>query len=227
MFNPIEINAAARKTAKLLGESGGAGRAENGKITFDGDTTGKEVVSVTEGSFVAITDKPMDLTSVSRIVLTNEGGKTMEVTKAQISATSEKLSASIGEASPVLLFSADYVYAFCDQGMYVSLVETETIHPIDPKYLPGVCLPLLELSTEPTTEGAELTEEEVAAINALNGAPCILQFKFTAAADTVSFKAYGSATLLSDGTLYSYETPALLIGSVAIINENGWKFYIG
>lgn len=35
--------------------------------------------------------------------------------------------------------------------------RTETIHPIDPKYLPGVCLPVVELSTEIPIDGTEVT----------------------------------------------------------------------
>ena len=42
------------------------------------------------------------------------------------------------------------------------LVIAETITPIDQKYLPGVCLPVVELSTVVTEEGAELTAEESA-----------------------------------------------------------------
>ena len=38
-------------------------------------------------------------------------------------------------------------------------LENEIIHPIDPKYLPGVCLPVVELSTT-FTHGGDLTGEE-------------------------------------------------------------------
>lgn len=41
-------------------------------------------------------------------------------------------------------------------------INTETIVPIDQKFLPGVCLPVVELTTTPTAEGAALTAEETA-----------------------------------------------------------------
>lgn len=45
-------------------------------------------------------------------------------------------------------------------------VAIETTPPIDPKYLPGVCLPVVELSTEPGVgSGAKLTSTECAALN--------------------------------------------------------------
>ena len=50
-------------------------------------------------------------------------------------------------------------------GNHITISETETIHPIDPKYLPGVCLPVVELSTVPTADGAALTAEETAQLS--------------------------------------------------------------
>lgn len=49
----------------------------------------------------------------------------------------------------------------------ITLAEkTETIHPIDPKYLPGVCLPVVELTTEPTVgTSASLTADESAKLD--------------------------------------------------------------
>ena len=45
-------------------------------------------------------------------------------------------------------------------------VAWNTTTPIDPKYLPGVCLPVVELSTEPGVgSGAKLTSTECAALN--------------------------------------------------------------
>lgn len=47
----------------------------------------------------------------------------------------------------------------------IAFIAYETIHPIDDKFLPGVCLPLVELTTEPTAEGAVLTAEESARVD--------------------------------------------------------------
>lgn len=52
---------------------------------------------------------------------------------------------------------------------------TETIHPIDPKYIPGAVLPVVEITTAITVDGAELTAEEAAKLDSLNGMPCIIK----------------------------------------------------
>lgn len=54
--------------------------------------------------------------------------------------------------------------------------ETETIHPIDQKYLPGVCLPVVELSTT-FENGASYTAEENAKLKEVweSGTPAIIK----------------------------------------------------
>ena len=54
-------------------------------------------------------------------------------------------------------------------------LQWETIHPIDPKYLPGVCLPVVELETAVTSTQAALSEEDGAQMDALNGEPAVLK----------------------------------------------------
>lgn len=53
------------------------------------------------------------------------------------------------------------LYGFSNMQMgYLSYIEfAETVHPIDPKFLPGVCLPVVELSTTFST-GAWFTDAE-------------------------------------------------------------------
>ena len=60
-----------------------------------------------------------------------------------------------------------------------STITYETIHPIDPKYLPGVCLPVVELSTILGEEPVVLTAEENAKLNEVvaSGSPFILVCK--------------------------------------------------
>ena len=54
-----------------------------------------------------------------------------------------------------------------NKGKTLTIAEvTQTTTPIDPKYLPGVCLPFVELNTVVSPEGTELTAEESAAITA-------------------------------------------------------------
>lgn len=55
-------------------------------------------------------------------------------------------------------------------------VFAETIHPIDQKYLPGVCLPVVEVSTTLST-GAFLTDEESAKLTEAYAAECPVVIK--------------------------------------------------
>ena len=54
---------------------------------------------------------------------------------------------------------------------------TENITPIDKKWLPGACLPVVTLYTKPGESMVPLTEVEAAQMDALNGLPCIFVFK--------------------------------------------------
>lgn len=58
--------------------------------------------------------------------------------------------------------------------------ETETIHPIDPKFLPGVVLPVVELtSVGPHEDGESITlsESDCAKLNAVGRMPFIMTVK--------------------------------------------------
>lgn len=60
----------------------------------------------------------------------------------------------------------------------ITLAEkTETIHPIDQKFLPGVCLPVVEINTEPSEAGTPCTDAENAALTAAaeTGLPVVLK----------------------------------------------------
>ena len=62
----------------------------------------------------------------------------------------------------------------------------ETIHPIDPKFLPGVCLPVVELETQVSFDApVNLTENDIAKFAALDGkSPIVLGFVFEGMAYT-------------------------------------------
>lgn len=55
------------------------------------------------------------------------------------------------------------------------ICDTETVHTIDPKFIPGAVLPVVKLTTVVTAEGAELTVEEAAKMDALSGNPAVLK----------------------------------------------------
>lgn len=190
-INPIEINAAASKAARMLGESGRAGYSEGGEVlTFDGDTSKKEVFA---GVFYAVklTDKYMDLNQVDSITII-AGDESGTFTKPNIAV-------SVDSGIQVLNYEAlIFLTAVAEnipdigvtKGVYVVLNEVEglpcyatnvkfaeTIHPIDPKFIPGVCLPVVELSTI-ITGGATFTDAENAALNeaAATGLPVVIKF---------------------------------------------------
>jgi hypothetical protein len=60
-----------------------------------------------------------------------------------------------------------------NQGTHAEIIDLagETIHPIDPKYLPGVCLPVVEI-----TDVSNITTEESAKLTACIGMPCVIKF---------------------------------------------------
>ena len=74
-----------------------------------------------------------------------------------------------GEPFLIILNGEDtFAIATQTEGTHTFSITQETIHPIDPKFLPGVCLPVVELTTVPTAKGAALTAEETAQVaNAL------------------------------------------------------------
>lgn len=96
--------------------------------------------------------------------------------------------------------------------------EWETIHPIDPKFLPGVCLPVVEIATQPTDEGAPLTAEESAKMDevAAMGLPIVCRVKID---DEASITAVLLMMKSETGTAYS----CVLEGAsqLSIVNING------
>lgn len=76
---------------------------------------------------------------------------------------------------PFIFFSGGgndgIVYEIQGEHTFAVYIETETIHPIDPKFIPGVVLPVVELETGVTFEGSMLTPEDAEKMDALNGAP--------------------------------------------------------
>lgn len=75
---------------------------------------------------------------------------------------------------------SDPVYAFFDvtPSAFCKISTPETIHPIDPKYLPGVCLPVVKLSTELTEGVSVLTAEEAVAMDNVVGNFLLVSFRF-------------------------------------------------
>lgn len=196
-LNPEEVNAAARKAARMLGKSGAAGHVAPARvIPYDIRNTTEE--DILEDTYVKISDELIDLTAVSEITTSDRSGGTVTMTKDMFSVRTvneyrKVLDCTVeGETIPVLMvqdFSthewADTPIAKEQTGTYVmtlldfgNIKLAETIHPIDKKYLPGVCLPVVELGTLPFDGSSTITDETV--INALDNSETPLLAHFDA-----------------------------------------------
>lgn len=97
---------------------------------------------------------------------------------------------------------------------------------IDPKYLPGVCLPVVELETVISGDSAEtvLSAVDSAKMDALNGEACILKFGFS----EIGFAATIRAVVGSVGVeqLFAYDVSIGILGTLTFNNETDdgtWK----
>ena len=104
-----------------------------------------------------------------------------------------------------IVFAVDY-----NCGFHMTISTAETIVPIDPKFLPGVCLPVVELTTQPTAEGAALTEAEIQALLSVGESPCILKFNFDPAGMRVSVLANYVGLLAANGKLFEARLSSLM-----------------
>ena len=133
-----------------LTKSGKIGRTEQNVFRFDGNTEGKASL----GDLVLVSAKTPDLLTFVRATGVM-GGVNVEIT-----ADSLTFETSEGESTSNFAFFNDIpifatvvgsdveqlpngLYLFSNDEGYISYIEfAETIHPIDQKYLPGVCLPV-------------------------------------------------------------------------------------
>lgn len=85
--------------------------------------------------------------------------------------------------------------------------KKETIHTIDPKFIPGAVLPVVELSTT-ITDGAVFTEEESAQLAAVMGMPCIIKASLDGV-DTTSVVCMWSGT--ADNGSFFFQLSTLIV----------------
>lgn len=189
-------------------------------LTWDGDFDDTEMIL---GALYAckITDKYMDLNSVESFVVKYDNGDTKTLTASECivrTDTGMQILMSVGDETPYVFSSPADVEGMMNKGLYFTrspefyveqITFAGTIHPIDQKYLPGVCLPVVELETVISIDSDEtvLSAADAAKMDALNGHPCILKFAFhfLGAASTVRAVAgsFGIATSFS----YQVATP--------------------
>lgn len=161
-MDQIDITQAVNKTLNALYKSGKVGRVEPRKtLTYNGNNEGKLNVFVGV-NMVKISDIPIDCTRVT-VLKIHDSIDATDVPMNMISVVDETNAIlmvfdNADSQTPVVMSVLNPIsfegvvatpgtYVLSDGGTYVSYIElTETIHPIDPKYLPGVCLPVVDMS---------------------------------------------------------------------------------
>lgn len=103
---------------------------------------------------------------------------------------------------------------------HITISTPETIHPIDPKYLPGVCLPVVEIA-----DYTALTDAECAALDKAesNNAPIVVKFNFggidiccaLSRMDAEGITIFSGTQLLLEATW-----------KIVLSNEGGWTMTI-
>ena len=229
-------NYAANKALRKLGV-----RTENNSLSWDGNTEGKLVVA---DYAVRVSTKPFDLAQVESIsVKLGNNSADVHVGDGLFLAKGEPLSSLVqGDGTPFVLvcteehYNEQYgttipvgVYFIATPEFRVAAIKcTETIHPIDQKYLPGVCLPVVELSTT-FASGANFTAEENAKLKAAweAGTPVVIkipvsvgsyQFDETAAVWTRIHAGSGTNGILS----FAYSFGGTTITILSINSGNTW-----
>lgn len=190
-FDPITLAMARAYTnSQRIAYSEG----ESKTLTWDGDTTNVE--DLIDVSAVKLTDDLVDLNTASSVTLKLFDGGTETLKKDQFLVVEEdgaQLLVFPDDERVLLISIPAEVEGVNGTGLYVHLHEpdiyrfesvtigTEVIHPIDPKFLPGVCLPVVELETEIIPDGSniELTEAEGNALTATvaTGLPIVLKLR--------------------------------------------------
>ena len=194
--------------AKKYTDSQRLGHTETKAITWDGNTEGKHGINMGQFTLTKASDVPINVTAenLKRMVFTVTDKKDTRVENIDLSKLdvfispdgnnitiiqSEGVEAPLAMIFPetveqmgekgVYLLDIDLSGAFGDGAhQYVSLLETETIHQIDQKFIPGVILPVVELTTHFPTDGstASLTAEESEQLTAAakNALPIVAKF---------------------------------------------------
>lgn len=148
-----------------LSESGQVGYVESGKVfTYDGK--GEELFEYKGLHYAKVANEFFDLNNLIKATITFDDGSQAEITKDSITVESyestsgvlQEATAKFGDMSAIGvvadgLAEPGAILVFHESGGYISRIEfAETIHPINPKFIPGAVLPVVELSIEQLTK---------------------------------------------------------------------------
>lgn len=148
-----------------------AGYTEPGKAIFN--------IALTDGSNYDVVVTGKELTVGETYTVITESGSFSAVCKdfnggallgnlASINPSGENTGESFAVYVGVDKGEAFGVAVDQNGGSFIKITTPETIHPIDPKFLPGVCLPVVEIASAPYPESGtvELSAEESAKLDA-------------------------------------------------------------
>ena len=235
-------------------EDGGVGYTEPGKVlTFDGNLSGKEAipgeVMGLSGVYVKVSNTAFavdELQSVSATMVFDGVKETNEIPLSAITVQKDRSVAFLVQNEiPIAIvvaenFSSDELsmtvgtYFLCDENYlnlgtyYVSSITygKETIVPIDPKYLPGVCLPVVELETAISDipgVAAPLSENDVTAIKAVASLPFILSFTMDVVPLTAIMSGLVMGEMIDLGAVLATSTMGVNQLSVGnTVADGGW-----
>jgi hypothetical protein len=217
--------------------NGGVGYTEHGKVIVD-----TELPDILDSATQAtgISAKGNEFEVGKNYTVTTDSGTYLTVCKKIIVDEQELIMLGnavvwgmedTGEPFIILLFYEDEQWLIgCidfNCGTHMTVSTAETIHTIDPKFLPpssGGGLPVVELTTLPTPNGAELTFDEWKQIYDLNGMPCILLCTVYDGSDTIPFRIVASSFTLAGNVHYMAVSS---LGTLEIAQSSkGWKFYV-
>ena len=211
-FDPICVT--TKKVLRKLGGDKISGKA----YTFDGNNDGKEIFKQQGIEFVRI-GEPIDLNKIMKVsVIYNGVPMDLSAKDIEVMDVGPIATAGFDGITGILCLRDGHGYADVSNGTYVVSIPSETaptyvsrivlrdtIVPIDQKYLPGVCLPVVELSQETmtaifTSGSATATEEEASAIISAKNAivPIVVMGDFNGMVFAIT------ANLSSDGISAGY-----------------------
>lgn len=201
-------------------------------FTYNGDKAGKQYIEF-NGAYVVRVGSVIDPETVTEVLLVTSDGENLieaPLPKDLISFDKAPLE-ELGLNGTMLIYdnnawfacviyeSTDAVTAgtyFIDNmegdgyKFYTSCIKAETIHPIDPKFLPGVCLPVVEIA-----DITAITAEESALLTAAIGSPIVVATdtskivcSYAFADDNYVFFGYtmGGNIISVDGTNWAFVT---------------------
>lgn len=200
-------------------------------LSFDGDVTGKETMELNSIVYARIAESSIDVQSVSGVTL-NMSGNEYKCAKSDLSALVEDgigaVTAAMSNAEIIAVISVppnhedvpSGTFVIADGVNYISRVETETIHQIDEKFIPGTVLQTVTLVTEiPGSGSVRLSAEDSALLTdtANKGSLFILAFSF----DGTSVKAVPVRADNDGITAYMVTVTTTTIQFVAPLTNDG------